>query len=68
VRLQEDLFGEYTLIKNWGGLNSKLEDAQVQTFISMDGALVEVDKVGKVRIRRKYILRSTHSTSFSYIC
>ena len=52
VRLQENLFGEWTLIKNWGGLSNKLGGAQMHTFTSMDGALVELDRIAKIRVKR----------------
>jgi predicted DNA-binding WGR domain protein len=55
VRLQENLFGEWSLTKNWGGLNNKLGGAQTHTFISMEGALMEVDKIAKTRVRRGYL-------------
>jgi predicted DNA-binding WGR domain protein len=55
VRLQENLFGEYTLVKNRGGINNKLGGAQMQTFVNVDKALTEVDKVAKIRVRRGYL-------------
>jgi predicted DNA-binding WGR domain protein len=55
VHLQENLFGEYTLVKNWGGINNKLGGAQMHTFASIDGALVEVDRVSKIRVKRGYL-------------
>jgi predicted DNA-binding WGR domain protein len=48
------LFGEYTLVKNWGGINNKLGGAQMQAFVNVDKALMEVNRIGEIRVRRGY--------------
>lgn len=55
VRLQVNLFGEWTLVKNWGGLNNRLGGAQVRTFGTIKEALRELVDVKKVRVRRGYM-------------
>lgn len=54
VWLQTTLFGEWTLVKNWGGLNNRLGGAQVQTFGTVKEALSELEVIGKMREKRGY--------------
>lgn len=54
VRLQESLFGEWTLVKNWGGLNNKLGGAQMHTFDTLEKAITELGNIGETRMKRNY--------------
>lgn len=54
VQLNKGLFGEWTVTQSWGGINSKLGNCKVFSFISVDDALEHIESVRKVRERRRY--------------
>jgi len=54
VQLNKGLFGEWTLTKSWGGINSNLGNCKVLSFISIEDALEHVELVNKTRTRRRY--------------
>lgn len=54
VRLQKNLFGEWTLIKSWGGLKNRLGNYSILTCSSLDEALRDVQNTNEVRSKRGY--------------
>ncbi|KIE04083.1 hypothetical protein NF27_JR00060 [Candidatus Jidaibacter acanthamoeba] len=54
VRLQQNLFNEWTLIKSWGGLQNNLGNLAVQTFNHIDDATKEIENIRKRRVSRHY--------------
>ncbi len=58
VRLQQNLFKEWTLLKSWGGLKNRLGSVRLETYNSLNEALKEIHQTSNLRSKRKYILTS----------
>lgn len=54
VRLEQDLFGDWTLVACWGGLNSKLGGLKISRVDSEEQGLEEITKIAKRRRQRGY--------------
>ncbi|KIE04538.1 hypothetical protein NF27_HL00030 [Candidatus Jidaibacter acanthamoeba] len=54
IRLQQNLFNEWTLINSWGGLQNNLGNLAVQTFGHIEDAINEIEVIGRKRRRRGY--------------
>lgn len=54
VRLQKNLFDEWTLIKSWGGLQNNLGSLAIQTFTHINDAFIEIANIAKKREKRNY--------------
>jgi len=62
IRLQQNLFEEWTLLKSWGGLKNKLGRVKLKTYNSLNEALKEIHQTSNLRSKRKYILTSQFIT------
>lgn len=54
VQLVEDLFGDWSVVACWGGLDSHRGGMQVKTVASYEAALKQVEVIGKRRRQRGY--------------
>lgn len=54
VQLVEDLFGDWTVIACWGGLDSHRGGMQVKTAESYEAAQEQIEMIGKRRRQRGY--------------
>lgn len=56
-RLEQDLFGNWLLIREWGGLISGKRGAQEHLCESYEAGLSLFEKVSKRRCWRRYVLK-----------
>lgn len=58
IRLQRDLFGEWSLIKSWGGLRNKLGSYSIEICETYESAMETIRKTDLKRKKRHYNLLS----------
>ncbi len=54
VRLSQDLFGDWVLIRSWGNLNNNLGGYKQDTLSCKAQALKQLDEICKRQLRRGY--------------
>jgi hypothetical protein len=52
--LEQDLFGDFVLLRHWYGLQNKRSGIKKQIFLSEESARREFERVRKLRARRGY--------------
>lgn len=56
VYVTQDLFGEWVIIKSWGGINKAGGQVLSTPCASLDEAMLKVENIKKARARRGYAL------------
>lgn len=56
IRLQKNLFGEWTVIKEWGGLRNRLGGSKVNDFTNLEDAVNQINNITKTRKSRGYFI------------
>jgi predicted DNA-binding WGR domain protein len=54
IRLQKDLFDEWALLKEWGGLSNKLGRSKCEAYINLDHAIKQIHYIARRREERGY--------------
>ena len=54
VRLQTDLFGYWSLTRNWGGRRNRINGCKLKAFEKYDDAKKDVEKIFTIRKKRGY--------------
>lgn len=57
VYVTRDLFGEWVILRSWGGINKAGGQTLTAPCLSYEDALVKIEKIKKIREKRGYRLR-----------
>ena len=56
IYLTQDLFGDWVIIKSWGGINKMGGQIRSTPCNSYDAALTKIEEIKKMRLRHGYAL------------
>ncbi len=65
--LVKDLFGDWTLVKIWGGLGTRRGNYGITGVSSYDDGLLKIDALGDNREKRGYVPVSTFTDWMSLV-
>jgi predicted DNA-binding WGR domain protein len=53
--LQQDLFGDWTMVRCWGGLDSRLGQYRIERVANYDEGLAAIEDLDERRRKRGYV-------------